>query len=167
MRIARVLGHLLATPGRLKRALPGAALERIGQAIATGEARHSGEIRFAVEAALPWSYLLRDAPVRERALMVFAKLRVWDTELNNGVLLYVELVDRGVEIVADRGIAAKVPPEQWHEIVATLREHFRRGAYEAGVIAGITAIGARLAEHFPLAPGSVNPNELPDKPVLL
>jgi len=167
MPLGRILRHLLATPGTLRRAFPEPALARIRETIAATETRHSGEIRFAVEATLPWSYLRRDAPVRERALMVFAKLRVWDTELNNGVLLYVELVDRSVEIVADRGIAGKVPHEQWQEIVAAMREEFRRGAFETGVVAGIAAIGARLAEHYPLAPGTENPNELPDKPVLL
>lgn len=165
--LGRALRHLLATPGRLRRAFPEPSLQRIQEAIAATEARHSGEIRFAVESALPWSYLRRDAPVRERALMVFAKLRVWDTELNNGVLLYVELVDRSVEIVADRGLAARVPTARWQAIVDTMREHFRRGAFEAGSIAGIAAIGALLAEHFPLQPGGHNPNELPDRPVLL
>lgn len=167
MRIGRLLKHLLATPGALRRAFPPQALERIGAAITQAESRHSGEIRFAMEAALPWSYLRRDAPARQRALMVFSKLRVWDTEHNNGVLLYVELADRSVEIVADRGIASKVPTAEWETICQTLREHFRRGAFEAGVIAAIAAIGAHLDRHFPLAPGAVNPNELADGPVAL
>jgi len=167
MRVGRMLRHLFATPGRLRRAFPEAALERIQNAIAAAETEHSGEIRFAVEAVLPWSYLRRNAPVRERAVMVFSKLRVWDTELNNGVLAYVELADRDVEIVADCGIAGKVAPEQWRAIVDAMREHFRRGAFEAGAIEGIAAIGARLAEHFPLAPGAPNADELPDRPVVL
>jgi uncharacterized membrane protein len=167
MRIGRLLKHLLVTPGSLHRAFPRQALERIGQAITDAEAHHSGEIRFALEAALPWSYLRRDAPARQRALMVFSKLRVWDTEHNNGVLLYVELADRSVEIVADRGIAHKVGVAEWETICQTMREHFRKGAYEAGALAGIRAIGARLQQHFPLAPGTGRPNELPDKPVEL
>jgi len=160
MRIGRLLKHL-------RRAFPRPALERIGHAITQAEAQHSGEIRFALEAALPWSYLRRNAPVRQRALMVFSKLRVWDTEHNNGVLLYVELADRAVEIVADRGIAGKVATAEWEEICRTLRDHFRNGAYESGAIAAIEAIGAKLAQHFPLAPGSERPNELPDRPVEL
>lgn len=167
MRIRRLLKHLFATPGTLQRAFPRQVLERIGHAITDAEARHSGEIRFAMEAALPWSYLRRDAPARQRALMVFSKLRVWDTELNNGVLLYVELADRSVEIVADRGISHKVATAEWESICRTMREHFRRGAYEAGAIAGIQAIGAKLEQHFPLAPGMQKPNELPDRPVEL
>jgi uncharacterized membrane protein len=167
MRIGRLLKHLLVTPGSLRRAFPQPALERIGQAITQAEARQSGEIRFAMEAALPWSYLRRDAPARQRALMVFSKLRVWDTEHNNGVLIYVELADRTVEIVADRGIAHKVGTAEWESICRTMREHFRQGGYEAGAIAGIEAVGARLEQHFPLEPGMRNPNELPDRPVEL
>jgi uncharacterized membrane protein len=167
MRIGRWLKHLLVTPGSLRRAFPPGALQRIGEAITQAETRHSGEIRFAMEAALPWSYLRRDAPARQRALMVFSKLRVWDTEQNNGVLLYVELADRSVEIVADRGIAHKVTTAEWEGICQTMRQHFRQGAYEAGAIAGIQAVGAKLEQHFPLAAGTSNPNELADRPVEL
>lgn len=167
MHIGRLLKHVLVTPGSLHRAFPRPALERIGHAITQAEAHHSGEIRFALEAALPWSYLRRNAPARQRALMVFSKLRVWDTEHNNGVLLYVELADRAVEIVADRGIAHQVGSAEWEAICRTLREHFRRGAYEAGAIAAIQAIGGKLHQHFPLVPGAERPNELPDKPVEL
>src|SRR5262245_2584712 len=167
MRIRRLFKHLFVTPGSLHRAFPRPVLERIGAAITQAEARHSGEIRFAMEAALPWSYLRRDAPARQRALMVFSKLRVWDTEQNNGVLLYVELADRSVEIVADRGIAHKVGTEEWQQVCEVIRHHFRSGAYEAGAIAGIHAVGAKLEQHFPLAPGAANPNELADGPVSL
>jgi len=99
--------------------------------------------------------------------MVFSKLRVWDTEQNNGVLVYVELADRSVEIVADRGIAHKVTAAEWQHVCEVMRKHFRGGAYEAGAIAGIQAVGAKLEQHFPLAPGAVNPNELADGPVEL
>jgi len=167
MKLDRLLKHIFATPGALRRAFPRSTLERIRHTIAETEARHSGEIRFAMEAALPWSYLRRNAPARQRALMVFSKLRVWDTEQNNGVLLYVELADRSVEIVADRGIAHKVGSADWEAICRTMREHFRRGEYEAGAVAGIQAIGARLEQYFPLAPGAENPNELPDGAVEL
>jgi uncharacterized membrane protein len=164
----RVLRHLVSTPHALRRTLlPPASLERIAQAIHEAEAGHQGEIRFAIEAALPWSYLRRNARPRERALMLFSKLRVWDTEHNNGVLLYVNLADRAVEIVADRGIAAKVPRAQWQAICHAARDHFRRSQREAGILAAIQAIGAVLAEHFPLAPGESRSNELPDQPVLL
>jgi uncharacterized membrane protein len=167
MRLARLFKHLAITPGSLRRAFPPATEKRIGEAIAQTEVRHTGEIRFAMEAALPWSYLRRDAPARQRALMVFSKLRVWDTEHNNGVLLYVDMADRSVEIVADRGVAARVPKEQWDAICQAMREQFRRGAYEAGALEAIRAIGALLEVHFPLAPGATRSNELPDAPVKL
>lgn len=167
MSIARWLRHWSKTPRSVHAFFSEESLARIQQAIADSEKSHSGEIRFAVEPALPWSYLKRDAPVRERAAMVFSKLRVWDTEQNNGVLIYVELADRSIEIVADRGMAHLVPRAQWDAICNTMREHFRAGNYEAGAIAGVGAVGARLAEHFPLAEGESNPNELSNRPAVL
>ncbi len=167
MQLGRWLRHWFTTPQAVRRAFPEDALARIRDEIAATEAMHSGEIRFAIEAALPWSYLRRGAPVRQRAVMIFSKLRVWDTEYNNGVLLYVELADHGVEIVADRGIARRVPPGEWQSICSDLRDHFRRGAFEEGVTQAIKRIGAQLAEYFPLEPGFKNPNELSDKPVIL
>jgi uncharacterized membrane protein len=165
--LRRMLRHLASSPVTLRRALPAAARKRIAQAIHQAEAGHQGEIRFAIEAALPWSYLRRNAPPRERALMVFSKLRVWDTEHNNGVLLYVNLADRAVEIIADRGIAAKVPRAIWQAICHAARDQFRQSRIEAGAIGAIEAIGSVLAEHFPLAPGESRGNELPDEPVIL
>jgi uncharacterized membrane protein len=165
--IARWFRHWFSTPLAVRRAFPAAALERIEQAIAAAEEGHSGEIRFAVEAALPWSYLKRHAPARERALMLFAKLRVWDTELNNGVLIYVELADRSIEIVADRGAARQVPAEAWAAIAAQMRERFRGGDYEGGVTAAIAQVAQHLRTHFPLAPGARNPDELSNAPAVL
>jgi uncharacterized membrane protein len=165
--LRRMLRHFASTPHALRRALPSAALDRIAQAIHQAEAGHQGEIRFVIEHALPWSYLKRNARPRERALMMFSKLRVWDTEHNNGVLLYVDLADRAVEIIADRGIAAKVPRATWQAICHAARDHFREARLEAGAIAAIEAIGAVLQEHFPLAPGESRGNELPDQPVVL
>ncbi|GAB4472455.1 MAG: TPM domain-containing protein [Burkholderiaceae bacterium] len=167
MRIVRWLRHLFATPLAARRAYPEASLARIQQAIARTEAHHTGEIRFAVEAALPWSYLRRDAPVRERALMVFSKLRVWDTEQNNGVLIYVELADHGIEIVADRGIARHVSRDEWQAICDAMRERFRAGDYEGGALTGIERVGKKLAQFFPVAPGQTNPNELSNRPAIL
>ena len=151
----------------VRRAFPPAALARIERAIAAAELGHSGEIRFAVEAALPWSYLKRNAPARERALMVFGKLRVWDTESNNGVLIYVELADRSIEIVADRGIAGFVTQPQWQAISAAMRERFRAGQYDDGTVEAIEQVAALLRAHFPLADGARNPNELSNRPALL
>ena len=167
MSLARWIRHRLRSPREIDRALPPAALERIERAITQGELAHRGEIRFAVEPGLPWSYLKRDAPVRERAEMLFAKLRVWDTDERNGVLLYVELADHGIEIVADRGIAGPVPAEAWGEICREIARRFSAGEFEGGVIAGVERIGDLLAQHFPAREGERNENELPNRPVIL
>jgi uncharacterized membrane protein len=167
MSVVRWVRHWFKTPYAVRGTFDEQALERIAQAIAASEATHSGEIRFAVEPALPWSYLKRDAPARERAAMVFSKLRVWDTEQNNGVLIYVELADHSIEIVADRGIARHVPRADWNAICDAMRDRFRAGRFEQGVVEAVQAVGQRLARHFPLAEGQRNPDELPDRPAVL
>ena len=166
-KIGRWLRHAIKTPQSVDRAFPPGVLKRIQDVIAEGELAHSGEIRFAVEASLPWSYLKRDAPARQRADMVFAKLRVWDTEDNNGVLIYVELADHRIEIVADRGIARHVPNGRWDEVSKMMRERFQAGEFEAGSIAAVRAVSALLAERFRLADGARNPNQLSDAPTVL
>jgi uncharacterized membrane protein len=167
MSIGRWLRHWFKTPYAVRKAFGEPALERIQQAIADSEREHGGEIRFAVEGALPWSYLKRDAPARQRAEMVFAKLRVWDTEMNNGVLIYVELADHSIEIVADRGIARHVPRSEWDAIAQVMREHFRAGRFESGTIEAVGAVGALLARHYPLADGARDVDELPNRPAVL
>jgi uncharacterized membrane protein len=162
----RRLGRHLVTPDWLVRQVfPRPAMMRIEQAIAGAEARHSGQIRFAVEAALdPWS-VLRSLSARERALEVFSTLRVWDTERNNGVLIYLLLADRDVEIVADRAISAKVKPEDWQAICWEMETQFRRRDFERAIVSGVGAVAALLARHFP--PGERPVNELPNAPVQL
>ena len=167
MGLARWIRHRLQLPGAVNRALPPAALDRIEQAVAATEATHRGEIRLAVEASLPASYLRRDAPVRQRAEMMFAKLRVWDTDERNGVLIYVELADQGIEIVADRGLVRLVPADAWPPIVAAMAERFRAGDFAGGMVAGIEQVGRLLAQHFPARAGEHNPDELPNRPVIL
>ena len=166
-KLRRLIRHTIKTPQAVDRAFPPAVLKRIQEAIAEGERTHSGEIRFAVEAALPWSYLKRNAPARERAEMVFAKLRVWDTEDNNGVLIYVELADQRIEVVADRGVARHVPNARWDEISNMMRERFRANEFEAGSIAAVRAVSALLIERFRLPDGATNPNQLSDAPTVL
>ena len=166
-KLKRLIRHTIKTPQAVDRAFPAAALKRIQDAIAESERTHSGEIRFAVEAALPWSYLKRNAPARERAEMVFAKLRVWDTEDNNGVLIYVELADQRIEVVADRGVARHVPNARWDEISTMMRERFQANEFEAGSIAAVRAVGALLVERFRLPDGVSNPNQLSDAPTVL
>ncbi len=126
------------------------------------ERRHSGEIRLCVEAGLPLSYLWRDATPRQRAVTMFGKLRVWDTEQNNGVLIYLLLAEHAIEVVADRGLARAVPPETWQQLVAGMREAFRAGRFEDGLAQAVDRVDALLVAHFPLAAGQANPNELPD-----
>ena len=164
-RIKRTIRHLLADQRVVARTIPSAAIEAIARAIAVSEKRHDGEIRFCIEAGLPWSYLKRNAPARERALMLFSKLRVWDTERNTGVLVYVLMADKRIEIVADRGIARKLPQETWNAICDSLGARFRAGEASAGVLIAIERISDELAAHFP--PPARNDNELPDAPVVL
>lgn len=153
------------TPWRLRRAFPHSTLERIKEAIRASEAVHGGQIRFAVEGALHGTKLLRGQTPRERALEVFAQLRMWDTEHRNGVLIYVLLADRAVEIIADRGAHARIGAEEWQGICHRMRDHFRAGEYETGAVSGIQAVARHLAKHFPAAPAG--PRELPETPVVL
>lgn len=161
----RIIPHLLFFPWRLRQLFTRRALHAIEQEIAASERLHSGQIRFAVEANLDFLSLLRGKTARARALEVFTQLRVWDTEHNNGVLVYLLLAEHRVEIVADRGIEAKLGPALWSRICRQMQEAFRRGAFEVGVREGIREIGAQLAMHFP-ATGSAA-NELSDQPVVL
>lgn len=165
MGIKRVGRHLLEHRWRLKRIFTPAVLARIEAAIKASEARHSGEIRFVVEGALDGAPLFRDQPARERALDIFSELRIWDTEQNNGVLIYLLLADRDFEIVADRGIDAKVGAAGWEKICGQMEKDFRAGDFEHGVITGIEAVSNLMARHFP-AQGSGR-NELPDAPVVM
>jgi uncharacterized membrane protein len=156
---------LFAPDWLVYRAFPRAALKRIEAAIRQSEAAHRGELRFAVEAGLDLLPVLRGLTPRQRALDVFSRLRAWDTEENSGVLIYVQLLDRDIEIVADRGISAKVGQAQWDAICHRMEEAFRARRFEAGVLEGITEVTTLLTTHFPAR--SENPDELPDRPVVL
>lgn len=163
-RLARILRHRRLDETDARRALGPEGLKRLEQRVAASERAHSGEIRLCVEAGLPLSYLWRDATPRQRAVTLFGKLRVWDTEHNNGVLIYLLLAERAIEIVADRGLVRHVPPEQWAGLVGGMREAFRAGRFEQGLNEAVDDVDALLRRHFPLAPGEPNPNELPDRP---
>jgi uncharacterized membrane protein len=165
MGIGRIGRHLLQHRWRERKIFPPKVLAAIERAIKAGEATHSGQIRFVVEGALDGRPLFRDQPARERALDIFSQLRIWDTAHNNGVLIYLLLADRNVEIVADRGIDARVGAEGWEKICAGMETDFRSGNFESGVIKGIEAVSRQLAAYFPKSgPG---PNELPDAPVVM
>jgi uncharacterized membrane protein len=161
----RILKHFLTPHWIARRAFPRATLQRIETAIRQSETTHAGELRFAVEAALDPGLLLKGVAPRQRAREVFAQLGVWDTEHNGGVLIYVQLVDRRIEILADRGIASKVAQSTWDAICRRMETAFRAGQFETGALEGIREITALLARHYP--PTGENPNELPDRPVLL
>ena len=165
MGIRRIGRHLLEHRWRLRRDFPPKVLDAIEQAIKAGEASHSGQVRFVVEGALDGAPLFRDQPARDRALDIFSHLRIWDTTHNNGVLIYLLLADRNVEIVADRGIDAKVGSADWKKICGDMERDFKAGNFERGVIRGIEAVSQLLAAHFPRHGGGRN--ELPDAPVVI
>ncbi|MGN6113423.1 MAG: TPM domain-containing protein [Luteimonas sp.] len=162
--LARLLRHLFAPSAA--RSFPADSLQRIAAAVAAGEARHRGEVCFAVEAALPWRAVLAGADAHARAQAAFGRLRVWDTAANNGVLLYLLLADRRIEVVADRGLAGLVSDAQWRGVCGLMEERLRTGDAEGAAIAGIEAASDLLARHFPRQPGDADENELPDLPHL-
>ncbi len=164
--LVRLFKHRRLDEADVERLLGDGALKRLEARVAASERHHSGEIRVCIEAGLPLSYIRRSAPVRERAVMMFGKLRVWDTMHNNGVLIYLLLAEHAIEIVADRGAAQHVDAAHWQHIAATMSAAFKAGQFEAGLNQAIDAVDALLARHFALAPGDANPNELPDAPYL-
>ncbi len=165
-RLRRMWRHAWTDESNVRRALPDSVLQRLMQRVGASERRHSGEIRIHIEASLPWSYLRRDATARERAVMMFGKLRVWDTEHNNGVLIYLLLAEHAIEIVADRGLSRHVDAHHWQSLVRLMGAAFREGRFEDGLTQALAEVSAVLVEHFPLEPGAANPNELPDRPTL-
>ncbi|MGH8728641.1 MAG: TPM domain-containing protein [Burkholderiales bacterium] len=164
MNFARVIRHLAASDLTLRRAFPEVALRKIEQTIQQSERARRGEICFALEAALPFISLLRGQSGRERAIEVFSRLRVWDTENNNGVLIYLLLADHDVEIVADRGISSHVGDSQWEAICHEMENAFRQNKFEDGVVKGIGRI-AKLLSRYSTAEG--RGNELFDRPIIL
>ena len=165
MSVARLLRHLFAPSAR--GLFPEDRLQRITSAVAEGESRHRGEICFAVEPALPALQVLRGMQARDRAHGVFAQLRVWDTQANNGVLVYLLLADQRIEIVADRGLIGLVSDEQWRGVCLLMEERLQAGEPEAAAVRGVAAVSDLLAEHFPRAAGDADENELPDLPRML
>ncbi len=165
MSAKRIVKHLFAPHWIVARAFPRRTLTAIENAIRASEKSHDGELRFAVEAGLHPLPVLRGQSARQRAHQVFSDLRVWDTAHNSGVLIYVQLVDRRIEIVADRGINAKVPQHEWDAICRRMEAAFKESRYEGGALTAIEEITALLAQHFP--PLGDNPDELSDQPVVL
>ena len=165
MELRRWWRHWTFPHARVRKLFPRRVLQAIEDAIRVSERHHLGELRFVVEGGLDWPLLWRGVSARERALELFSQLRVWDTEHNSGVLIYLQLADRRVEIIADRGIHKKVGADTWRRLCADMERAFRAGRFEEGALQGVQAIGRLLAEHFP-APAD-NPDELPDAPLVL
>lgn len=163
MSVSRAFRHLAAPAWVISRAFPQASLGKIEQAIGETERMHGGEIRVAIEGNLSARELWRGESARERALEVFAQLGVWDTEANNGVLIYVLWADHDVEIVADRGFNGKVTAEEWTAVCTDMEQRFKANDPLGAILHGVRGVGALIAQHFP----TVDRNELPDKPVVL
>ncbi len=182
MRLARLLRHALATHWRTRLLFPSATQDAIQEAIRQAERAHDGQIRFAIETALTPLHVWHGVGARARAIEVFATLRVWDTERNNGVLVYVLLADRSVEIIADRGFRDRVDAAEWEAVCRVMESHFRERHFKSGAVAGVEAVGKLISRHYPTGsaggataeggagragsagtPGS----ELPDRPALL
>lgn len=164
-KLMRIFKHLIAARWQIRSRLPSRSMNAIETAILASEKLHMGELRFAVEAGLDWPDLFAGVTSPERALEVFSRLRIWDTEHNSGVLIYLLLADRKVEVVADRGINSRVGKAAWISICQDMESKFRTGDFENGVLLGIVEITALLKQHFPAQ--AHNPNDLPDRPVVL
>ncbi len=165
-KLQRIIKHRWLDEGDSNRAVPPDMVERLMRRVAASERHHSGEVRICVEAGLPMSYLWRNANARERAVMMFGKLHVWDTENNNGVLIYLLLADHAIEIVADRGLNQRVTAREWHAMANNLSQAIRAGQYENGLTQALEEVSAVLVKHFPVTSLNENPNELPDEPLV-
>lgn len=169
-RLIRLFKHRWQSDAATQHAIPPDLRQRLAEQVKQSEASHSGEIRIYVEAGLPLSYLWQTASTaqitRQRALSLFGKLGVWDTEHNNGVLIYLLLAERRIEIVADRGLNARITPDTWPRLIQSMQTAFKAGDFEKGLTQAVQEISALLHQHFALLPEQGNPNELSDAPIL-
>jgi uncharacterized membrane protein len=168
MELTRLFKHLMTSHWQIRQCFPPSVLTAIEQAVAASEHRHRGELRVVVEGPLPLGLLLRNVSARARATELFSRLRIWDTAENSGILIYLQLADRRVEILADRGIATKVPQAYWDGLCQDMERAFSQGSFKEGTLDAVAKAGVLLIEHFPaMANGSDNPDELPDRPLIL
>lgn len=151
------------------RAVPDDMAERLARRVAASEVRHTGEVRLCVEAALPLSDVWRASEteplrgiIRERALGWYGRLGVWDTEHNNGVLIYLLLAEHAIEVVADRALARCVSPSDWQSMVDRLGRQLKAGSVEEGLTQALGEVSSLLVEHFPARQERLRTNELPD-----
>lgn len=166
MDMQRIVRNLFGGWFQISRQFPRTTLDAITKTVAEGENTHRGELRVAIESRLPFSAVAAGLTARDRAALVFSHLRVWDTDENCGVLLYVLLAEHRIEIVADRGIAKMVVPAEWEAITTHMRDEFAQGRFREGVQTGVAEAGALLAKHFPHN-GQSRENQLPDRPLVL
>ena len=164
--LKRALRHLGTGPGTARKIFPDAARHQIQVAVHKGEQHHRGEVRVVIEASLPLSLAWRGTSARERARALFGALEVWNTEDHSGVLLYINLADHAVELLADRGIDACVNPQAWQGICAQLTQGLAQDMSVEPVLDAIGQIHGLLTDHFPANVGR-NPNELDDRPIIL
>jgi len=164
-RIKRALRHATTGPGAGKRCFPSDALHAIEQAIGQGEQQHRAEVRLIVEPALTFGAALKGQANRDRARQLFAEYGIWDTEENCGVLIYVNLAERAVDIVADRGVGRRIPEQDWQAICQTMTGGFAKGEYRHSAVQAIEQLNALLAQHYPN--NGARPNQLPNEAVIL
>jgi len=165
--LSRWLRHTWLDAADARRQLTPEGLQRLEAAVRLSESRHRGELRLCVEAGLPPAALWQGVGARERAIAHFSALRVWDTAANNGVLVYLLLADRRIEVLADRGLSERVPEATWQAMADRLSLALREGRFEAGLLQAIEAVGELMRQHFPRVEGQTDRNELPDAVVLI
>lgn len=169
-RLTRTLRHLATNRRTGNKAFPVETLKAIQSAIAEGETQHRAEVRLIVEPALDLAASWNGMTSRQRARELFTLYGIWDTEENCGVLIYINLADHQVEIIADRGIARCVPPEGWQAVCRTMTDGFAQRMYHDSAIAGLKQLNALLRTHFPETASQATEtpsNQLSDKPILL
>ena len=167
-RCRRLLRHLWLDTHSVRRLLPKHSLDRLADQVWQSEARHRGELRICVEASLPPLAVWRGLSAHQRAIDLFGQLRVWDTEHNNGVLIYLLVADRRIEILTDRGLTQLIPEATWQATVAHLGTLLQQGQFEPGLTDAIAQVGQVLAAHYPMPPGQGRKaNELPDAVVVI
>lgn len=170
VRLKRFLKHRWMNEATTRQVLPPELLQRLEQRVSASERLHSGEIQIYVETSLPLHCLYREEPtsilVRDRALALFSDLRIWDTANNNGVLIYLLMVEQAIEVVADRGLSPWMNSSDWKRLIADISVAFRRKDYEGGLTNALEEVSALLVQHFPVSIGETNPNELPDAPIV-
>ena len=162
-KLQRILRHRWLDERDAHRAVPPELAKRLQSYVHASESRHSGQIRICVEASLPLSYLWRNASSHQRAVTLFGKLRVWDTEHNNGVLIYLLLAERRIELVADRGLNHKVTQAEWQQILDGLGGALKAGRIEEGLTQALAEVSTLMVAHFPHVAGEIDPNELSDE----